>query len=520
MKKVTISILMVFSVLFLNPFALRAENGTENDPFLINDKADLIAFQQGVNSAASFEYHGGTVNVDAEGQFFKLTADIYFNDMAFDENGGWEGDAEPDIWHAIGFFDEETFEGTYFKGVFDGDGHTIFGLYFNDSNVDNVGLFGEIDDATVKNLRVSNVYFCGKIYVGGIAGMLESDSKITNCVFDGYVRGANKVGGIAGLIWTAEVSQCMNLGTVFATEVGGGLVGFVRENSTIHYCFNAGKAEGTGYIGGICGYLDGSNAELNVSVGVVKGTTNTGAVIGGEIFSTFLECYYDKQLCTSPLGVGNHEETADQGLLTSAVTNGTLLNNANWKEAAGRYPVPSGMVSGGTLEEAVIVASLPVFLSENNPVNGNYETVDCVYSKFSIGTQNDVQWESLAGHLTIQGNEVSFTESNVRDTLVISKNTARKQIALFLDFKPDNVSENQVISVKVFPNPASDVVTVKAQGLQQVTLFNTSGQTLLEGVRQDEVFSIDVRQLAPGAYLLQIVTDDGVAVRKIIKTKG
>ncbi len=125
MKKVTISILMVFSVLFLNPFALRAENGTENDPFLINDKADLIAFQQGVNSAASFEYHGGTVNVDAEGQFFKLTADIYFNDMAFDENGGWEGDAEPDIWHAIGFFDEETFEGTYFKGVFDGDGHTF-----------------------------------------------------------------------------------------------------------------------------------------------------------------------------------------------------------------------------------------------------------------------------------------------------------------------------------------------------------------------------------------------------------
>ncbi len=448
--------------LCLNPFGLKAENGSENDPFLINNKADLIAFQQGVNSAESFEYHGGTVNVDAEGQFFKLTSDIYFNEMAFDESGGWSGSVAPETWTPIGYYDTNTFTEVYFKGVFDGAGHTIFGLYFNDNTVDNVGLFGEIDDATVKNLRISKSYFCGKVYVAGIAGLLESGSKIMNCVFDGYVRGTNKVGGIAGLIWTSEASRCVNLGTVFSPEVGGGVVGFVCENSTIRDCFNASRVVGTNFIGGICGYLDGSLAESNVNVGVVTGTTNTGAVIGGEIFSTFTTCYFDRQMCTCVLGEGNHDESTDMALLTRALTNGALFGNDNWMETMGRYPVPAGMAAEGSLHDAVLVASLPIFLSQSSPVNGEYEAAEHVYFSFMVATDSDVTWESLAGHLSIEGDGVTFSANEVADTLVATCGTASKQIALSLDFKPDNVFESQSVEVELFPNPTTDRVHIKA----------------------------------------------------------
>ena len=59
----------------------------------------------------------------------------------------------------------------YFKGVFDGNGHTIKNLTINRPDEDTVGLFGSISSgAEIKNLGLTDVDVIGNDYVGGLVG--------------------------------------------------------------------------------------------------------------------------------------------------------------------------------------------------------------------------------------------------------------------------------------------------------------------------------------------------------------
>ena len=87
--------------------------GTENSPYQIGTAAELYWFAALVNG----ELGGETQNASANAV---LTADINCSSIT---------------WTPIGF--RYPYEGT-----FDGQGYTISGLYFNDRNVDFVGLFG------------------------------------------------------------------------------------------------------------------------------------------------------------------------------------------------------------------------------------------------------------------------------------------------------------------------------------------------------------------------------------------
>ena len=64
---------------------------------------------------------------------------------------------------------EDTIGYSGYKGTFDGQGHTISGLYFNDVDASYVGLFGG-NCGTIKNVGVVDSYFCGSNYVGGVCG--------------------------------------------------------------------------------------------------------------------------------------------------------------------------------------------------------------------------------------------------------------------------------------------------------------------------------------------------------------
>lgn len=66
-----------------------------------------------------------------------------------------------------------------FAGEFDGQGHTISGLYFNDTSKDYVGLFGYAQGAEIKNVGVVNSYFSGNNYVGGVCGYVNTGTTST-----------------------------------------------------------------------------------------------------------------------------------------------------------------------------------------------------------------------------------------------------------------------------------------------------------------------------------------------------
>ena len=88
--------------------------------------------------------------------------DIVFNENLLDASGNVQV-ANPIKWTPSGT------EKYYFNGIFNGNGHTISGLYVDSG--DYAGLFGKAQGApTIKGVGVVDSYFKGAKYVGGIAG--------------------------------------------------------------------------------------------------------------------------------------------------------------------------------------------------------------------------------------------------------------------------------------------------------------------------------------------------------------
>ncbi len=127
-----------------------------------------------------------------------------------------------------------------FMGNFDGNGHSISGLYCKYETSPYIGLFGSMGNAqttnstSIKNVVLKNSYICGSNHVGGILGAsIGYGALVSNCVVSQDVTVAKSVeyampyvggivGGFGGLndsllnkfSTSCTVSNCVNLGTV------------------------------------------------------------------------------------------------------------------------------------------------------------------------------------------------------------------------------------------------------------------------------------------------------------------
>ena len=154
------------------------EEATE---FELADAEDLAGLAMLVDAGESFA-----------GKTIALNQDI---DLAM-----YNDDGEPVSFDPIG--DDSPFEGT-----FDGQGHTISNLYqsgwdfgYEWGSYGSIGLFGELKNATVKNLTVANAE---AVVEGGDIGGI-SGSAFGNCTFENITITGTKLGtynnGLGGVI--------------------------------------------------------------------------------------------------------------------------------------------------------------------------------------------------------------------------------------------------------------------------------------------------------------------------------
>ena len=147
--------------------------------YLIGTAAELYGF-------AELVYNGNeTANA-------KLTADIVVNENVLDANG--EANTGPFVqWTPIG--------NVFYSGTFDGQGHTISGLYVS-GNSGKVGLIGTVSgSATIKNLGIVDSYFNSSgNFLGSIVGNVDRQSSVTlaNVYSTSTVKGVNFIGGLVG----------------------------------------------------------------------------------------------------------------------------------------------------------------------------------------------------------------------------------------------------------------------------------------------------------------------------------
>lgn len=225
-------------------------------------------------------------------------------------------------------------QGMPFAGTFDGQGHTISGVYYK-AFTDCAGVFASAAyGSTIQNLKVKNCFIDAsgdkeRRYVGGVIGAtkgnldtiysdsivhcdgyetggivgyvnyhdpaLETVQKINNCWFNGRVAGASlrRAGGVIGTVTYqtggldchTEISNCLNTGTVISERI------------------NSSDGFGGMYVGGLIGYVWGGfqldvRDCLNVGSIAVQYNTYVGSFIGygsGNTKITMENCYTTKE---------------------------------------------------------------------------------------------------------------------------------------------------------------------------------------------------------------------------------
>ncbi|MNJ90725.1 hypothetical protein D3C87_83620 [compost metagenome] len=79
------------------------------------------------------------------------------------------------------------------------------------------------------------------------------------------------------------------------------------------------------------------------------------------------------------------------------------------------------------------------------------------------------------------------------------------------------LGENQQNSIELYPNPATDNLTIYEKNIQQVEMFDLNGRNVaIELVKQNESSKISWGTINPGMYQLQITTDKGHFVSKVL----
>ena len=219
-------LLIVLVALLAGPWLVRAVPSKVGDVYQIATKDDLKWFVGLVNGTLS--------NVAQDpGARATLTADIVWNEQVLDDKGQLINNTTGlAVWTPIGLTGENAYYGT-----FDGAGHSIRGLYINESDSNYQGLFGRtLAYAMITRVRVVDSYICGNESVAGIVGY--NYGSVIACSFNGVVKGSDYIGGIVGRNnETATVADCYSLATVEGESYSdlGGVAG--RNNSVVRNCY-------------------------------------------------------------------------------------------------------------------------------------------------------------------------------------------------------------------------------------------------------------------------------------------
>ena len=254
--------------------------------YVLKDKGDLYGMAK-LSENTSFE-----------GKTIKLANDIIVNTGNAED---WEQETKMPFytWTPIG-------SSKSFNGVFDGDMHTISGIYL-DTTAAQSGLFSQSNaKADIHELKLCNSYFkTSANNIGSIVGQAKGTfSKIYS---DAIVQSsALNVGGLIGRVASnsfVDMDECWYAGKVSVTDSKpdtrqiGGLIGFIlASNSTtptsITNCLNTGTIDATSEknnsvaAGGLVGRDYSQKVEISNSLnaGLVAQSSSTtkyyGPIIG------------------------------------------------------------------------------------------------------------------------------------------------------------------------------------------------------------------------------------------------
>ena len=329
-------------------------SGTQTDPYLIGTAEQLAGLAE-------------RTNVDKEdfaGQYIKLTADIYLTNFNDPDTANWKE------WIPIArTYQEQKEEGgtlievNYFSGHFDGDGHTIYNMYYNggagwdddwdpddplfdpaafigelDLNAYNNALFGNVKGATIENINMADARMCGILETAFLANKTTDNAVIRNCHVQGELHGnnINPSGLVAingGLIENCSANVTLQgpggASLVFTNEQGG----VIRNSTATGTITSIGKKAG-----GLAYRNEGLIEQSQSSVAIIGLTDSKGVGCRGggfcwlnDIHGTIRECVATGNITATSASKGQYYAASgfcvvNIGRIESSYSTGDLID--------------------------------------------------------------------------------------------------------------------------------------------------------------------------------------------------
>ena len=336
-------------------------SGTADDPYQIGTAEELYWFAQYVKPSDPTSWYACA----------KLTENITINEDVLDAVAHGKTDGL-NKWTPIYLY----------HGTFDGNGHTISGLYLSETDRNSgsfIGMFSGVR-GTVKDLTLADSYVAGvfyyvgfndtddivQSYIGGICGYISPGATVSGCHFNGVVSASTSeiynlpyaggiCGGNEGLLegctfnGTLTAANNTDKNNAYIFSYAGGISG--SNVGTIQDCTNNGTIKGEGKnpaAGGICGYGGFANNPQK-QIGVIKDCTNMGEISsvtdGGEGNS----CYAGGILGDgSDNIVGCHNEGSVLGAnyaggIAGVISGGTITDCTNSATVEAYYQAAGGI---------------------------------------------------------------------------------------------------------------------------------------------------------------------------------
>ncbi len=428
-------------------------DGSASNPYIIDSAEDLAGLSWLVYTRGDAENTYLTAGEDYvstqdgfnhvfNGKHFKLTADI---------------DLSAHYWQPIGIQNDRQNNQklNLFSGNFNGDGHTISGLYTPPADYLTgyyayyaQGLFGVVSsyDANnqtgLENLNIQNASIQGCGYVGALVGgvyTFSGDIFISNISSSAIVDGSGQhVGGIVGMVDSSfgsgkvELLNCESIGLVRGTINVGGIVGdagYISGSLLISKCFNSAQVICVDYFaGGIIGKISSLTGSVTISdsynTAEVEATDTYGndSQVGGIVGSVYnnegsdsanvsiRNCYNTGAITGSKSRVG--------GIIGEVLNaNATITNCYNTGSVSGSQRVGGvvGSVDFISIYYSYNTGSVTSTATSNSDVGGivgyfdSLNSTNCYYGGDCPSTVGGINGADIAGQAVYDSNLTTET---------------------------------------------------------------------------------------------------------------
>lgn len=354
--------------------------------YVLTDAADLAGLAVLVNAGNSFT--GKTVTLAND-------IDLSGHDWMPIGCGTYTGEDEEEYYIS-------------FSGTFDGQGHMISGMNtsFSEGDEDpcNIGLFGTLGNATVKNVEVIGKIDPGPFsanwnMIGGLAGC-QSGGLLENCTASVQINiektnpYGTYVGGLTGYVEYGNIENCVSNGEINIsdenTDNTGGFFGGIA-GQAYHATISNSKASNQittsetitfGYFGGIVGQL-----------------ANVSSPAEGDTLVEF--CYFSGKIDI------NYENSNKRDVNVGGIAGGITVSTDSNNQAIIRNCFSTGQI---TVKD---FGKCGAIVGEKGTMNPTKQIIEnCFYEKAPSTSEGD-------GTLTDEGTQL--TEDELKDKIEVGE---------------------------------------------------------------------------------------------------